>query len=292
MRGAAPQRAVLDAVRHSGVLHRGERIVVACSGGPDSVALAALLSALAGEFDLDLCLVHVNHGLRADAWQDECVALRVGAALDLPVTVEALEPTAGDEAGLREARYAALVRVAQARGAPAVATGHHARDQAETVLLALFRGAGADGLAGMAPRRPLAAGCELIRPLLRVPPADLRAICRAQVLPYALDPTNSRLHLRRNAVRAALAQLRPLFPGLDEAVARAAEVVRDEHAGSARAVLREQIRAMLRERVGLRDVDFAHVEAAVRGVEAGQRGRFRVRKGVELLIEPRGKRER
>lgn len=285
MRGARPERAIERAVDAGGVLERGESLVVACSGGPDSAALAGTLAALAPRLDLTLTMAFVHHGLRASAWQDECVALALSAALSIPLRIVALEPQAGDEARLRDARYRALSAVAKSNGAGAIVTAHHAEDQSETVLLALLRGTGAAGLRGMRARRPLADGVDLVRPLLRVAPEALRAYCHARALPYAVDPSNQRRELRRNAVREALAALRPLFPGLDAAVARAAEVVAGEQDGSQRAALRAGVRDELARDEGLRDIDFLHVEEAVRALERGGSGKFLMKPGLFLRIE-------
>lgn len=285
MRGARPQAAIEQAIERDGIVRRGERVLVACSGGADSVALVAALHAVARSMELSLCLVHVNHGTRRSAWQDECVALRVAATFELPIDVAAIEVTADTESELRGRRYAAIADIARSRAAGVVATAHHAEDQSETVLLALFRGAGPEGLTGMAPRRFLAEGVELARPLLRFPADDLRAYCHAQVLPYAVDPTNADSDRRRNALRNALGALRPLFPGLDEAVARAAHLVGDEARAPERAGLRRKVRERLAQEDTLADVDFAHVEAAVRALESGGSGSFYMKAGIRLEID-------
>jgi flavin-binding protein dodecin len=91
--------------------------------------------------------------------------------------------------------------------------------------------------------------------------------------------------LRRNAVREALSALRPLFPGLDSAVARAAEVVAQERDGSRRAQLRQAVRDELARHDDLRDIDFLHVEEAVRALEGGRTGTFQMKPGMALRIE-------
>jgi tRNA(Ile)-lysidine synthase len=285
MRGARPEAALEQSIERDGIVRRGERIVVACSGGADSVALAGVLSAARAPMDLDLALAYVHHGTRRSAWQDECVVLRLGASFGIPVRIAALEGAASDEASLRNARYAALTAIARERGASAVATAHHREDQSETVLLALFRGAGPTGIAAMPPRRPLGGGIDLIRPLLHAGAGELRDYAHAHALPYAVDPTNADAGIRRNAVRSALDALRPLFPGLDAAIARSAEIVGAELDGTARADVRRRIRETLDRDGGLRDVDFEHVEAAVRAIERGGSGRFFMKPGVELRIE-------
>jgi len=285
VRGTHPERALEQTLRRGGVLKSGERILIACSGGPDSVGLAAALSAAASSMQWTLVAGHINHGMRASAWQDEAVALAAGAALGIPVKVAAPRVGGKSEAALREARYEALADLARRCGAGVVATAHTAEDQTETVLLSLFRGTGPAGLAGMPARRALAQGIDLARPLLRVERAAVRTYVDAAVLPYAIDPTNANLDLRRNAVRQALAALRPLFPRLDAAVARAAQVVAEDGSGAPRAALRRKIRKELERQDALAAVDFEHVEAAAAALERGGSGLFHMARGVELKIE-------
>jgi tRNA(Ile)-lysidine synthetase-like protein len=234
---------------------------------------------------LRLRLAYVNHGVRAAALQDECVVASLSAACGLAVEIVRLMPEATDESSLRQARYAALYDVARREGCDAVATAHHAEDQTETVLLALFRGSGPDGLSGMPARRALGQGVSLARPLLHVAAELLRDACHARALPYAVDATNADFGLRRNAVRGALDALRPLFPGLDEAVARAATLTGAEAQSTRKAELRRRVRACLAEQEELRDVAFTHVEAAVRALESGRSGSFWMKPGLRLEIQ-------
>ncbi len=262
MRGARPGAALDVEVARVLDLPSGSGLVVACSGGSDSVALAALLARWAPTREVTLTIAHVNHGLRASAWQDECVVLSVGARLGIPVRIAALEPGGDDEASLRDGRYAALAAIARAAGAVAVATAHTAEDQTETVLLALFRGTGLDGLAGIPVQRPLEPGITLVRPLLRIPRPELIAEVRRAALPIACDPTNADRRYRRNAVRAALGDLRESFPGLDRAVARCAEIVRDDLDDVPIARRRRALRTVLAER--RQDIPFERIEALLR----------------------------
>lgn len=285
MRGARPEREVEAAIERSAVLREGERVLVACSGGPDSVALAAALHAQAARLAIDVRIAHVNHGVRASAWQDECIVLELAARFGIPLEIVALDGVKHDEEHLRTARYEALEAAARRLGASVVATAHHAQDQSETVLLALLRGAGPQGLSGMPARRALGPGVDLARPLLGVAPDSLRAYCHATALPYAVDPTNADPNRRRNAVREALETLRPFFPGLDRAVARAAEVIAEERKQSPRAGLRRSVREQLAADEELRDLEFTHVEAAVRALEDGRTGTFFMKPGIALRIE-------
>lgn len=285
MRGARPERDLERTLERRDVLAAGERVLIACSGGPDSVALVAALHAVADALRLALHLGFVNHGTRASAWQDECIALQLAAQFQLPLEIAAIEGAGAAEEALRDARYDALTEMAKRRGCSAIVTAHHAEDQSETVLIALLRGTGPAGLRGMEGRRRLAEGIDLARPLLRIPSERLRAYCHMRALPYAVDPSNARTTLRRNAVREALSALRPLFPGLDAAVARAAEVAADERAASARAKLRSAVREQLAKETELRDIDFLHVEEAVRALEDGRAGTFYMKAGIALRIE-------
>ena len=231
MRGARPERALDAAIRSAVRFPRGARVCVACSGGPDSVALASLLDRLAHDAGYDLVLAHVNHGVRSSAAQDECVVLSAGARLGRPVLIARPRVDRDDEATLRDARYVSLVALGHAAGARFVATAHTAEDQTETVLLALFRGTGLAGLAGIPSRRPLGEGIELVRPVLRLTHAELATELRRSGLPYAIDPTNAERRYRRNALREPLDRLRAEFPHLDRAVARCAGIVRGEIEG-------------------------------------------------------------
>jgi tRNA(Ile)-lysidine synthase len=285
MRGARPEREVEATIERAGVLREGERVLVACSGGPDSVALTAALHSVAPRIGVEIFVAHVNHGVRSSAWQDECIVLQLAAAFTLPLRIVALQSPSDDEASLRLARYRALAKVANTMRCSVIATAHHAQDQTETVFLALLRGSGLAGLSGIPARRSLEPGLDLARPLLGVAPETLRGYCHARALPYAVDPTNADAGRRRNAVREALANLRPLFPALDRAVARAAEVIAQEQRGSPRARLRRSVRERFAADDDLRDLDFAHVEAAVRALESGRSGTYFMKPGIGLRVE-------
>lgn len=286
MRGAKPRASLESAVKRAAGVRRGEVLVAAVSGGPDSAALGALLAVAADRAGATVVFAHINHGLRRSAWQDEAVVLALGAAIGVRVVAASLEPGPADEARLRDERYAKLIEIARRAGAGRIFTAHHAEDQTETVLLALFRGAGPAGLSGMPLRRELARGIELVRPLLEVEPALLRAYCDALHLPFAIDPTNVYLAYRRNAVRSALAALRLEFPHLDAAVARCATILREERSAEPAALLRRRLRDELVALDGdARDLTFERLDAAARAALQGARGRHYLRRGVELVVE-------
>jgi tRNA(Ile)-lysidine synthase len=286
VRGLRPDAALERTLRKRAGLVAGETVVAAVSGGPDSTALAALLAGAAARAGATLVLAHVNHALRASAWQDEAVVLALGATLGVPVRTVSLPPGTVAEERLRDERYEALAAIAGEAGAGRVFTAHHAADQAETVLLALFRGSGPQGLTGMTPSRALGPGLTLERPLLEIEPQVLRAYCVRAHVPYALDPTNADPAYRRNSLRAALAEVRGDFPHLDAAVARCALILREERAGSSRAALRTLLRDELVATTGsTRDVSFERLDAAAEALERGGRGRHFLRRGVEVIVE-------
>lgn len=169
------------------------RLGVAVSGGPDSVALLLLAAAaLPGR----VAAATVDHGFRAASAGEAAEVGALCAHLGVPhaiLTLDWTAPTANRQAEARTARYAALADWAAAQGVDAVATAHHADDQAETVLMRLHRGAGVGGLAGIRPRRALRAGGHeilLLRPLLDWRRATLAAIPADLGAATVSDPAN------------------------------------------------------------------------------------------------------
>jgi tRNA(Ile)-lysidine synthase len=208
-----------------GDLAPGDLVLAACSGGADSLALAAALAHEAPRLGLRGGAVTVDHGLQpGSAARAARVATLLGQlGLDpvrqAAVTVPDGPGQGGPEAAARAVRYAALEQMATETGAAAVLLGHSRDDQAETVLLGLARGAGARALAGMPPRRG-----RLRRPLLGLARATLREACQALQLdpwqdPHNADPAYARARVRHQALPALEAAL---GPGVAEALARTA----------------------------------------------------------------------
>jgi tRNA(Ile)-lysidine synthase len=196
-------------------------LVVAVSGGPDSVALVHALAALQVSKAASigsLIIAHLNHQLRgADSEADErfvqelhdALKTRTGAKLEfrchrVDVGARAKQERHNLESLGRKIRYDWLVEVAQSARAPLVATGHTADDQAETVLHRLLRGTGLRGLRGIAARRKLAPGIELIRPLLRVTRAEVLAYLKDECQAYRQDESNFNRNYTRNRIRHEL----------------------------------------------------------------------------------------
>jgi tRNA(Ile)-lysidine synthase len=200
--------AIRVAVRRSLAECRpGDTVLVACSGGADSLALADAARFAAGRRGLSCGLVTVDHGLQAGS-ADRAATLvdwakEQGFAPVVASVVLVSGRTGGPEAAARDARYEALFEAARLHHAAAVLLGHTRDDQAETVLLALARGAGPRGLAGM-PAATNRDGVRLLRPLLDVSRADTRAACAERGLEPWDDPHNSDPAYARSRVRAAL----------------------------------------------------------------------------------------
>lgn len=208
----------------------GERLLVAVSGGLDSVTLAHCLH----EAGFDLVLGHVHHGLRHSADDDEALVRDLANELGCPFKSSRLNlaktPGTSLQAEARDARYEALAKMADEVGARGVVTAHHADDQAETVLINLARGAGPQGLGGMAAISVVPGGghLSLLRPLLERTRAEIEDVARAGGLRWVDDPSNEDLSYRRNAVRAKLLPvLHEIFgAGASRAIARSARLLR------------------------------------------------------------------
>ncbi|MEV6368658.1 tRNA lysidine(34) synthetase TilS [Micromonospora musae] len=233
---APPVAAIRVAVRRAltGLPGKGP-VLVACSGGADSLALAAATAFVAPRLGRRAGLVTVDHGLQEGSAERAAEVVAFAAELGLApvelVRVEVAGRRGGPEAAAREARYEALGTVAVRHCAAAVLTGHTRDDQAETVLLALARGAGPRGLAGMPARRDLA-GVPLLRPLLGITREQTRAACvvlglKPWVDPHNSDPAYSRARVRSDVLPALV---RALGPAVLDGLARTAGLVAEDNA--------------------------------------------------------------
>lgn len=226
-------------------------IVVAASGGPDSTALLHALHALAGPLRLRLVVAHLDHGLRGRASRaDAAFVRRLAGRLGLPFHLEAADVAAyaraeglGIEDAARRLRYDFLHRVRRRARCRFIATGHTLDDQAETVLLRLFRGAGPAGLQGVHALR----ADGVLRPLLGVRRAEALAYLKERRLRFRVDATNADLSRDRARLRARLlpAVERDFGPGAAEALARLAEIMAAEAAWT-EALVEEALRGVER----------------------------------------------
>ncbi|MBL9001519.1 MAG: tRNA lysidine(34) synthetase TilS [Phycisphaerae bacterium] len=208
---------------------KDRRTLIACSGGADSSALAIILAAATD----NLTVCHILHDLRPEkaAKADRDTARRLTRTLGLPFTSRSaavLRLPGNAEANARVIRYELLARVARAKGCVAIATAHHADDQAETVLMRLIRGSGPAGLRGVRESRPGPLRLRIVRPMLGVSRDDAERICRIAGHRWATDATNTDTTRLRAAVRArVLPVLRELSPNVSLALTRAAVVQAD-----------------------------------------------------------------
>jgi tRNA(Ile)-lysidine synthetase-like protein len=259
---------VRQAVDQHGLLMPGQTVVVAVSGGPDSLCLLHLLRRLAPDFSLTLHVAHLNHKLRGqDADADAAFVAKLAADWHLPASIDAADVPAlarahkmAPEEAARRARYAFLAQVAERLGAPTIAVAHNADDQAETVLMHFLRGSGLAGLRGMLPATPMQelrleigewrAGNKslaelppshlksltLVRPLLDISRAEIEAYCADHDLQPRFDRSNLDTTYFRNRLRHELipyletynSNIRAVLRRMAVVVAADCELLRDE----------------------------------------------------------------
>jgi len=228
------RRAVRDAFAEAGLV-AGDLVLVACSGGADSLALAAAVAFEGPRAGLNIGAVIIEHGLQQATKQVATDTAQVLAGLGyekvqvIPVTVGS---DGGTEAAARDARYAALEKAAVGSGAKAVMLGHTLNDQAETVLLGLARGSGLKSLAGMSVVTPAESGAGFVwlRPLLEVERLTTEAFCSDSGLGFWNDPHNqdsayTRVRIRTEALPALV---KTLGPSVVSALGRTASLIQED----------------------------------------------------------------
>lgn len=199
-------------IRDHRLLAKGDCALVAVSGGADSTALLHVLWLLREELSVSLVAAGIDHGLRTEAGQELAQVGTLAAALGIPFVVRKVHVAPGGnlQARARVQRHDALRSLAGQEGARVIATGHHADDRAETVLLRLLRGSGPRGLACLPPRQ-----ADLIRPLLLARRGDIDAHLARHRLPSSHDPSNDDARFLRTRVRHELLPLlTELSPGI------------------------------------------------------------------------------
>ncbi len=217
-------------LRHRRLLAKGHFILIAVSGGQDSLCLAKLMLDLQPKWDWHLAIAHCNHRWAVDSPYLPGHVKSIAETWNLPFHL-AIAPNdvAEDdrEATARQWRYDALTNLAQIHHFTHIITGHTASDRAETLLYNLFRGSGMDGLAALTWSRPLVPGITLVRPLLDVTRTETGEFCRNLRLPVWDDPANTNLRYARNRIRQdILPYLKQHFnPNLEGVLATTAEVM-------------------------------------------------------------------
>src|SRR4030042_1757812 len=233
---------VLHFVRRYNLAPQQGKLVVAVSGGPDSVCLLHLLNQLKAELGITLHAAHLNHMLRGhDSDADAVYVVELCANMGVPVTVERRDVSAYQEEqhcsleeAERQVRYTFLQEVAVSLGADRVAVAHTADDQAETILLHLVRGSGLRGLRGLQPLSfwNTASGEKLtvVRPLLEVRHSETEAYCRIHQLSPCNDTSNMSPIFLRNRMRQELLPLLEKYnPSINEALLRPGHLLDDDY---------------------------------------------------------------
>ncbi len=226
-------------IQKSRLILPGSKLVVAVSGGADSLAMLHVLYALQSSLGCGLHVATLDHGLRGEAGvADAQFVVQLAASWGLPVTAGQVDVKAlasrqkmSVEAAARLARYDFLADVAHQVGAGQVAVAHHLGDQAETVLMHLIRGSGRGGLAGMAMMSPMPGHVELdlIRPMLWVTRAEIESYCREQSLSPREDATNADTTFLRNYIRwETLPHLAAINPSIETVLGQLADITQVE----------------------------------------------------------------
>jgi tRNA(Ile)-lysidine synthase len=235
----APQHTpfmIVDKIKETIKKHRmlspGDRVLVAVSGGPDSVCLLRVLQTLAKKLDLTLQVAHLDHMFRGKESADEAQFVAdLAKKLGIPATLAQIDVPAfcrerglSAQEGAREVRYGFLRRVADETGSSRIAVGHTAEDQAETFMMRLLRGAGTSGLSAIPPVRD-----NIIRPLIDVTRKEVLEYLKKSEINYVTDPSNTKPVYTRNRVRLELMPVLKRFnPRIVETLAAEANLLRDE----------------------------------------------------------------
>lgn len=267
-------------VEARGLLREGQGVVVAVSGGVDSLVLLHLLRFTPGLPSMELTAAHLDHGMRPGSHTDALWVRGLARAWGVPLEHGRADPVPGGEAAARDARYGFLEGVRKRTGARWVVTAHHADDQAETVLFRALRGTGIGGLRGIPELREPG----MLRPLLPFWKDEIRAYARAVGLRPRIDPTNRDRSFARNVVRHELLPRaeEAVAPGAREALVRLSELAGEEERALRSLVDRALDGAVVSEEEGRIAVARRRVLAYDRSVRARLLRRVLRRMGVRL----------
>lgn len=215
-------------LRQRHLLPKQQCILVAVSGGQDSLCLIRLLLDLQPKWEWSLAIAHCNHRWRKDSDDNATHVMQLAKTWGIPGYCVTAETGATSEAIARQWRYQVLADLAQTHQYSSVVTGHTASDRAETLIHNLIRGSGADGLQALTWQRELASGVQLVRPLLELSRPETTYFCQETQLPIWEDSTNQDWSYARNRIRhELLPYLQTHFnPQVEQALAQTAEVLR------------------------------------------------------------------
>lgn len=212
------------------LIERNQWLLVAVSGGQDSLCLVKLLLDLQSKWGWQLGIAHCNHRWRSDSEANAKHVEQLAKTWETPFYCHTSEQELLSEAAARQWRYQVLSAIAQKHNYKSIVTGHTASDRAETLLYNLFRGSGADGLQALTWKRALSSGVELVRPLLEFTRAETAQFCQDMQLTVWEDSTNQDLKYARNRIRQELLPyLQTHFnPKVEQALAQTAELLQAE----------------------------------------------------------------
>ena len=215
-------------LRERQLLASGRSLLIAVSGGQDSLCLLRLLLDLQPKWDWQLAIAHCNHRWRSDADANAVQVEQLAQTWQVPHCSATATESLSSEAAARDWRYRALTELAEAQGYSAIVTGHTLSDRAETVLYNLIRGSGIDGLQALSWQRSLTPTLDLVRPLLNVTRSETGEFCKSLALPVWEDSTNHDWRYARNRIRQQLIpDLQAHFnPQVETALAQTAELLR------------------------------------------------------------------
>jgi tRNA(Ile)-lysidine synthase len=214
-------------LRQRQLLPRQQKILIALSGGQDSLCLTKLLLDLQSKWEWFLAIAHCDHRWSSDAGISAHVQ-QIAQSWGLPFYLKVADSLTETEAAARQWRYQALSEIAREEGFKFIVTGHTKSDRAETLLYNLLRGAGADGLSSLTWHRFLTPTIKLVRPLLDVSRQETLEFCQLLELPIWFDAANQNLKYARNRIRNQLIPyLRDNFnPQVEKSLAQTAELLR------------------------------------------------------------------
>lgn len=216
-------------LRQRQLLPQQARLLVAVSGGQDSLCLAKLLLDLRSKWGWDLAIAHCDHGWALDAGMAAHVAT-IAQQWQIPFYLQNTTNLKETEAEARKWRYTALNDLAQVQDFPYLVVGHTQSDRAETILYNLIRGAGSDGLQALTWVRSLSPSVTLVRPLLNVTRQETLSFCQQFQLPIWEDPFNDQLQFARNRLRKAIIPelITHFNPNVEKNLAQTAEILQAE----------------------------------------------------------------
>jgi tRNA(Ile)-lysidine synthase len=240
-KSTALAKRISSFIKEYGLISGGEKVLVAVSGGPDSVCMLHVLNNLKEVLDIQLHAAHLDHGLRGESAADAEYVASLASSLGIPVTVEKRDVAEWQskrkislEEAAREVRYRFLDGAARQSGAKRVAVGHTRDDQAETTLMHILRGSGIQGLRGLRPAAHIPYGDKedgiwVIRPLLEITRQETEDYCAANSLQPRKDTSNDEVRFFRNRVRLELIPLlRQYNADIDGTLLRLADLAGEE----------------------------------------------------------------